>query len=162
MSLGNPLLSELRFPHLQNEAELRGSFQLWCSESSRRTCPHPAQPPGTPAFRAWEQVQGLRRSCTPSSRAASVSRASVFQDPSPGLRLMKKAHCCLVSQRRKREVRQGTRPFSRQQSWEWAWRQSHVRLSELGSGSPTLTCNRCGPHPVWIPAPRYPEMLVSE
>ena len=44
-------------------------------------------------------------------------------------------------------------PHSKQHSQGCSLRQSDVRLSLLGSGSPTVMCNRRDPRRVWVPAP---------
>ncbi|CAI9162851.1 unnamed protein product [Rangifer tarandus platyrhynchus] len=62
------------------------SFQLWCSESPHRTCPHPAQPPGTPAFRAWAGGKRRgRKGAVPQAQEPPVSLSSVLSGPTPGM-----------------------------------------------------------------------------
>lgn len=81
----SPLLAPVSSP--QNEAELQGNFQLWCSESSHRTCPSPAQPPGTVdrlQSLGWGRVQGLQRGAHPKP-GASVSWSSSVVRLSPGI-----------------------------------------------------------------------------
>ena len=118
--------------------------------------PPPSPAPGDPCVQSLGVSAGTAEELYPKLKSC-LSVAG----PIPGTSTYEESSLSPGFTEEEEEVRQGTRPFSRQQSWDWALRQSHVRLSELGSGSPTLTCNRCGPYPVWAPAPRYPEMLVS-